>query len=107
MVFEVKPFRPEAVRRIQFELRLRSSSHLIARLLWVHSFNEPFAEEKSVTIELKSDGKWHQYLVDVEGDLKASWERGTEIARMRFEPVNEPTRFEVKPLTLGNFLLGF
>jgi hypothetical protein len=29
------------------------------------------------------------------------------VARLRFEPVNEPTRFEVKPLTLGNFLLAF
>ncbi len=107
VVFEVKPFRPEAVRRMQFELRLRSSSHSIARLLWVHSFDEPFSVKKSVMIELKNDGKWHRYLVDIEDDLKASWERGTEIARLCFEPVNERARFEVKPLTLGNFLLRF
>jgi hypothetical protein len=107
VVFEVKPFRPEAVQKIQLELRLRSNSHLVARLLWVHSFDEPFAEEKSVIIPLESDGKWHRYLVNVDGNLKDKWERGAEIARLRFDPVNQPLRFEVKSLTLGNFLLAF
>ena len=107
VVFEIKPFRPESVQKIEFELRHGSNSHLVARLFWVHSFDEPFGEEKSVAVTLESDGKWHRYLVSVEGDLKAKWERGMEIARLRFDPVNQPLRFELKRLSLGNFLLSF
>jgi hypothetical protein len=64
-------------------------------------------EEKSVSIALESDGEWHRYLVNIDDGLKAKWERGAEIARLRFESVNEATTFEVKHLTLGDFHLAF
>jgi len=104
MIFQPKPFRPEWVDSIRLAIRRLDAGRARARLLWVHSFEENFTDEKSLQIELSRHSAYRVLLVK-DADTKQSWLNGPEIVKVRLDLVSEPGAFEVGPLDFGGFVL--
>jgi hypothetical protein len=106
IMFEPKLFRPESVDNIQLTIRRRSPGESFIRLLWVHSFDEGFTDEKSLTIRLGQNSVNKHLLRLRELGVKRRWCYGAEIVKLRLDVVIEPGICELGPLEFGAFALS-
>jgi glycosyltransferase involved in cell wall biosynthesis len=85
VLFDLKPFRPESVRAVHVRLGHRSRQAK-ARLLWMHSFDEAFAEAKSSEVTLDGGRRVRDYRFDLSNErMGRIWRAGPEIIKLRLD----------------------
>jgi hypothetical protein len=85
VLFDLKPFRPESVRAVHVRLGHRSRQAR-ARLLWMHSFDEAFAEAKSSEVKLDGGMRVRDYRFDLSNErIRRIWRAGPEIIKLRLD----------------------
>jgi GT2 family glycosyltransferase/glycosyltransferase involved in cell wall biosynthesis/SAM-dependent methyltransferase len=102
ILFAPRPFAAAAVKEVRFKLRRDDTRSAYAQLFWCHPQDKGFSESKSARIALNTNaGEWGEYRLRLDDpNLRAKWEQGLEIVRLRFDPMNVPGRIEVGPLVL-------
>ncbi len=84
VLFDIKPFRPESVRAVH--VRLAISRQGKARLRWMHSFDEDFADAKSTQVTLPGGRRVRDYRFDLSTEsVGRFWRAGPEIIKLRLD----------------------
>jgi hypothetical protein len=73
-------------------IRMRSTAGPAAQLFWTTEASPAFDEEKSLHFQVKPDGQWHDYRLDV--GKYPQW-AGQTITAIRLDPGNSPGEFAV------------
>jgi GT2 family glycosyltransferase/glycosyltransferase involved in cell wall biosynthesis len=89
---ETRPFAPDTVDMLRFNLWCSTHGAAYAQLYWRHAGDAHYTEEQSVQIPLQgASGAWQEYVVLLRETRAAPrWFDGGPIVSMRFDPINMP-----------------